>query len=114
MSRRTGPVVPAIVETFHTPTRFSIMASLAGVDKAEFALVRDTIGVSDSVLSKHATQLETAGHVEVIKGYVGKRPRTWFALTPEGRAAFAGHLAALRQIAAAAEQFVATGPGDAD
>lgn len=111
MSRRPD-VTPAIVEAFHAPTRFSIMASLAGVDKAEFALVRDTIGVSDSVLSKHAAQLETAGHVEVVKGYVGKRPRTWFALTPDGRAAFAGHLAALRQIADAAADFAAEASAD--
>ena len=100
----------ALVDAFHAPARFAIMASLVGVDKAEFSLVRDTVGVSDSVLSKQASALETAGHLTVIKGYVGKRPRTWFALTPQGRTAFTGHLEALREIARAAEQYAAQEP----
>lgn len=86
-------------EIIHAPTRFSIVAALAEVDEAEFGHVRDTIEVSDSVLSKQATHLETAGYVKVRKGYVGKRPRTWLSLTAKGRAAFARHLEALRAIA---------------
>jgi DNA-binding MarR family transcriptional regulator len=39
--------------------------------------LRDTIEVSDSVFSKHATRLEDAGYVKIRKGYAGKRPRTW-------------------------------------
>ena len=75
------------------------MAALAQVDEAEFAHMRDAIEVSDSVLSKQATQLETAGYVKIRKGYIGKRPRTWFSLTPAGRAAYHRHLEALRAIA---------------
>lgn len=86
-------------EVVHAPVRFSVLAFLAGVDRAEFALVRDTVEVSDSTLSKQAAVLETAGYLEVIKGHVGKRPRTWFRLTPEGRTAFSAHVAALRELA---------------
>jgi hypothetical protein len=43
--------------------------------------------------------------VEVDKGYVGKRPRTWIRLSPTGRSALGRHVAALQRIAAtAAEQ----------
>ncbi len=83
----------------HSPVRFSIIATLAGADNAEFSFVRDTIQVSDSVLSKQVSTLESAGYVKVKKGYVGKRPRTWLSLTATGRAAFERHLAALRDIA---------------
>ena len=86
-------------ETIHAPVRFSIVAALAGVDQAEFSFVRDTVDVSDSVLSKQVSTLESAGVVKVKKGYVGKRPRTWLALTAFGRRAFQEHLAALREIA---------------
>ncbi|HST73266.1 MAG TPA: transcriptional regulator [Kocuria rosea] len=86
-------------ELIHAPVRLSIVAALAQVDEAEFARVRDAIEVSDSVLSKQATQLETAGYVKIRKGYVGKRPRTWLALTPTGRTAYTRHLEALRAIA---------------
>jgi DNA-binding MarR family transcriptional regulator len=61
--------------------------------------VRDTIGVSDSVLSKHVKQLEEAGYVAVRKATVASRQRTSLALTPEGRAAFDAHVAELRRIA---------------
>ena len=82
----------------HPPTRLSIMALLATADEADFAFVRDSVGVSDSVLSKHGSALEAAGYVEIRKGHVGKRPRTWFRLTPSGRRAFAGHVKALQEI----------------
>lgn len=86
-------------ETIHAPVRFSIVAALAGADEAEFATVRDAIEVTDSTLSKQVAVLEKAGYVKVKKGYVGKRPRTWLALTRDGRRAFEGHLEALRAIA---------------
>ena len=78
--------------------RFSIVATLAATEMAEFAFVRDTVEVSDSVLSKQVAVLEHAGYVAVEKGYAGKRPRTWLHLTTAGREAFARHLGALREI----------------
>lgn len=86
-------------DVIHAPVRFSIVAALAAVDEAEFAHVRDTIEISDSVLSKQSTHLEAAGYVKIRKGHVGKRPRTWLSLTSTGRTAYAGHLEALRAIA---------------
>ncbi len=86
-------------DVIHAPVRFSIVATLAAVDEAEFALVRDEVEVSDSVLSKQVSTLEQAGYVRVRKGYVGKRPRTWLSLTTTGRQAYASHLSALREIA---------------
>lgn len=86
-------------EVIHAPVRFSIMATLSAVERAEFSFVRDTVEISDSVLSKQVAVLEQAGYVHVTKGYVGKRPRTWLSLTAEGRRAWAAHLAALSEIA---------------
>jgi DNA-binding MarR family transcriptional regulator len=81
------------------PARLTIMATLAGAEWAEFSFVRDEAGLSDSTLSKRISQLGDAGFVEVRKGYVGKRPRTWLNLTEVGRAALRRHIAALREIA---------------
>jgi DNA-binding MarR family transcriptional regulator len=83
----------------HAPIRLSIMAYLAEVDRAEFALVRDAVELTAPALSKQVSLLEEAGYVTVEKGYVGKRPRTWLSLTPAGRQAMTRHLAALRAIA---------------
>ncbi|MFE5307499.1 winged helix-turn-helix domain-containing protein [Isoptericola sp. NPDC056573] len=87
-------------DVIHAPVRFSIVAALASVDEAVFGVVRDAVGVSDSVLSKQVSALEQAGYVAVRKGAVGRRPRTWLRLTPAGRRAFRSHLDALRDIAA--------------
>jgi len=86
-------------DLIHAPVRFSIVAALAGVDEVEFAHLRDSVEVSDSVLSKQASVLEAAGYVKIRKGHVGKRPRTWLALSSGGRRAYARHVQALRSIA---------------
>lgn len=80
------------------PTRLSVVALLAGTAWAEFGFVRDSAAVSDSALSKQASTLERHGYVQVRKGYVGKRPRTWLSLTPAGRSALGGHVRALEEI----------------
>jgi DNA-binding MarR family transcriptional regulator len=85
-------------ELIHAPTRLSLVALLAAAEWAEFKYLRDALGLSDSALSKQLSTLETAGYIHVRKGYVGKRPRTWARLSPAGRAAFTGHVAALQQI----------------
>lgn len=84
-----------------SPVRLSIMACLAASERAEFGFVRDTVEVSDSVLSKQVSNLEAAGYVKVKKGYVGKFPRTWLSLTAAGRRAFDAHLGALTAIVTA-------------
>ena len=81
------------------PTRFSIVSLLAAARWAEFGFVRDAVGLSDSALSKQVTTLGKLDFVDVDKGYVGKRPRTWLRLNDTGRAALARHVAALQQIA---------------
>ena len=93
-----------IDETLTAPVRLSIVAALMQVDDVEFQALRDSLEVSDSVLSKQASQLESVGYVVISKGYVGKRPRTWLSVTPAGRAAFARHLSALRAIVGEAGQ----------
>ncbi|MBV2363414.1 winged helix-turn-helix domain-containing protein [Streptomonospora nanhaiensis] len=89
-------------DTIHAPVRFSIMAALAAADEADFRFLRDTVEVSDSALSKQLSTLEGAGYVRVRKTFVGRRPRTFLALTPQGREAFERHVQALRDIAAGA------------
>jgi DNA-binding transcriptional ArsR family regulator len=51
----------------HPPARLQIMAVLTEVQDAEFALLRTTTQVSDSVLSKHLAALGEAGYVALRK-----------------------------------------------
>lgn len=83
-------------ELIHAPIRLRICASLAPLQWAEFAQLRDALEVADSVLSKHLKQLSEAGYVEVERFSKGGRSHVRVALTRNGRKAYIGHVAALR------------------
>jgi len=85
-------------ELIHPPTRLAIVSLLAAVEWADFKVIRDQLGLSDSALSKQLSTLEEADYVQIRKAFVGKRPRTSARLTAIGLTAFKQHVAALQQI----------------
>jgi DNA-binding MarR family transcriptional regulator len=89
-------------ELIHSPLRLRICGLLRPVDRLDFAVLRDTLAVSDPTLSKHLKLLSDAGLVDTHKVAsplrADARRVTWIALTPAGRRAFDGHLRALHQI----------------
>ncbi len=87
-------------ELIHAPTRLAIVSLLAASQWADFQFIRDSVGLSDSALSKQLATLEQVAYVEIRRGFVGKRPRTSARLTPAGRIAFERHVAALQQMVA--------------
>ena len=94
MSDPSNPA--AFDELIHAPLRLRICASLALVQWAEFAQLRDALGVADSVLSKHLKQLVDARYAHIERFAKGGRSHARIALTVEGRRAYVGHVAALR------------------
>jgi DNA-binding MarR family transcriptional regulator len=80
------------------PARLKLMTALTAVSEAEFATIRETLDVSDSVLSKHLSALEEAGYVKRRKGVHRGHRTTWISLTARGRQALSGHVAALRAL----------------
>lgn len=92
----------ALDPVIHAPLRLQACAILSSADEIEFALLRDTLEVSDSVLSKHLKQLEEAGYIRARKAAANGRQRTWLSLTTAGGKAFAGHVRELQRLAGAA------------
>ncbi len=90
-------------ELIHPSTRLAIVALLAAADWAEFGFVRDRLELSDSALSKQLSTLEEAGYVDIERPVRDRRRRVRARLTPLGRTAFDGHVAALRQIVATSD-----------
>ncbi|MGH3381990.1 MAG: transcriptional regulator [Actinoallomurus sp.] len=84
----------------HAPARLRLMTMLTAVSEAEFSTIRDSLEVSDSVLSKHVGALASLGYVRSHKGVHGGRRTTWISLTAPGRAALNAHVAALREVIA--------------
>jgi DNA-binding MarR family transcriptional regulator len=90
-------------ELIHPSTRLSLVALLAAADWAEFAFLRNQLGLSDSALSKQLSTLEDAGYVNIERPLRDRRRRVRARLTPTGAAAFQGHVAALRAIVDSAD-----------
>jgi DNA-binding MarR family transcriptional regulator len=84
----------------HPPARLQIAAVLAQAQEAEFALLKEITGTSDSVMSKHLAALADAGYVSPRKAASDGRQRTWVRLTSKGRKAFRRHVKALETLAA--------------
>jgi len=95
----------------HAPNRLRICAFLSPLEEAEFRALREELDVSESVLSKHLSQLIDAGYIEIRKAAVGGRQRRWARLTQSGRIAFSSHIATLKSIADSADTQGAR-PGD--
>ena len=91
-------VTPQFDELIHPSTRLSIVSLLAAADWVDFAFLRDRLGLSDSALSKQLSTLEEAGYVRIERPVSDRRRRVRARLTSAGRAAFDGHVAALRAI----------------
>lgn len=103
----------AFDELIHAPLRLQICAMLAPVQSLPFADIRDSLEISDSVLSKHLSALAEAGYVEVSRVRANSRSRRQVTLTKLGRTALRGHLAALQAIASIAEPAMAQEPSGA-
>jgi DNA-binding MarR family transcriptional regulator len=103
----------AFDELIHAPLRLQICAMLSPVRSLPFAYIRESLAISDSVLSKHLSALTEAGYVEVSRVRSDSRSRRQVKLTKPGRTALRGHLAALQAIAAAAEPGLAETPSGA-
>ena len=88
-------------DVIHQPVRLRVMAALtAPGDGLDFTQLKKLTGATDGNLGAHLDHLARAGYVEVTKAFVGRRPRTTVKATKEGRAAFARHVAFLKEIIA--------------
>lgn len=75
----------------HEPARLILMANLYVVDEADFLYLSRQTGLTAGNISSHMAKLEDAGYVEVTKGFAGRKPRTVYRLTTDGRKAFDEH-----------------------
>jgi len=103
-------VEPQFDEIVHAPQRIKVCALLSSVDTLEFGVIRDHLGVADSVASKHLKVLTDAGYIQLTKPLGQKgRAKTWARMTTAGRKAFQDHLAVLHQMVEQANDAPALG-----
>jgi len=90
-------------EVVHQRSRLAVLTVLYETGEADFGELRRVTGLSDGNLSRHLTVLEEAGLVDIRKGFVGRRPRTWVTMTSPGRAAYEHEVQILRSLVATAD-----------
>jgi DNA-binding MarR family transcriptional regulator len=85
-------------DVVHQRVRLGILTIAHEARRVEFGFLRTQLELTGGNLSQHLSVLESAGLIEVEKGYAGKRARTWITLTPAGDAALAEEIARLKQL----------------
>ena len=89
----------------HEKGRLAIVTLLASRSRPwPFPELRDELGLSDGNLITHLRTLEAAGYAHSEKESGPGRPRTLYALTPAGQAAFRRYLDLLGRLVDSSRQ----------
>ena len=79
----------------HERLRLGILSALVVQETLSFTELRDLLKTTDGNLSVQARRLETAGYVICDKKFEGRKPKSTYRLSPEGRAALGEYLETL-------------------
>jgi DNA-binding MarR family transcriptional regulator len=99
----TDHPVTGLDEVVHQRVRLGILAITHEARRVEFGYLRTQLELTAGNLSKHLSVLESAGLVDIEKGYEGKRGRTWITLTPSGKTALTEEIGRLKMLIARVE-----------
>jgi len=93
------PSPEGLDKVIHERARLGIVACLAARGEGmTFNELKETLHMTDGNLSIHARTLEEAGYIEIVKEFVGRKPRTTMSLTSKGEKAFRAYVAYLGRI----------------
>ncbi len=87
-----------IDDVIHGRVRLGVMAILVRDEIADFNQLKDQLKTTQGNLSVHLRKLEEAGYVKIIKGYLGRKPRTQVQISQKGRKAFKAYLDEMSQL----------------
>ena len=88
----------------HQRVRLGILTVLSEAGRADFAYLRDELGLTDGNLSRNLQVLEQEGYIAIEKTFVDRRPRTRLSATRAGKRALAGEIAVLSELIATVER----------
>ncbi|ALO45825.1 winged helix-turn-helix domain-containing protein [Pseudohongiella spirulinae] len=95
-----GKLSPArdLDNLIHERTRLALISALAVHGRMSFSELKTLLNMTDGNLSVQARKLEEAGYLSCDKQFEGRKPKTEFALTNQGRKAlqrYVDHMEAL-------------------
>ena len=80
---------------FHSRIRLAVVSALARETTLDFGDLKKLTGATEGNLATHLRKLEDAGYVSMDKGFRGRRPRTTYTLTEDGREGFKSYVESL-------------------
>ncbi|WP_433355855.1 transcriptional regulator [Micromonospora saelicesensis] len=95
--------VTGLDDVVHQRVRLGILTIAHEARRVEFGYLRTQLELTAGNLSQHLGVLETAGLVQIEKGYAGRRARTWITLTAAGDTALAEEIRRLKLLIARVE-----------
>ena len=78
--------------------RLGIMSILAVNKTFSFNDLKELLQVTDGNLASHIKILEENNYLSVIKGFIGRKPNTLYAITQEGKTALKQHIKTLSNL----------------
>lgn len=91
-------IIAGLNKEFDNRVRLGIMSILMVNEWVDFNTVKNLLNLTDGNLASHITALEKVNYITVKKEFIGKKPRTTYNCTPEGKTAFRLHLHALEKL----------------
>ena len=91
-------IIQNINKSFDHRIRLGIMSVLMVNENADFNRLKELLGTTDGNLASHSKALELEKYIRIEKIFVGKKPKTQYYATAEGRLAFKNHIEALEKL----------------
>ena len=94
-SKAKRPAPNELDPLIHERLRLGMLSALVVQESLSFTELRDLLKTTDGNLSVQARRLEEAGYVICEKKFEGRKPRSTYHLSPEGRSALEEYLETL-------------------
>jgi DNA-binding MarR family transcriptional regulator len=80
----------------HGPIRLGVLSALARDGSVDFTTLKQRLGAADGALGIHLRKLEDKGYISCKKSFVGRRPKSTYRMTAQGRKALLEYLGAMQ------------------
>ncbi len=82
----------------HGPVRLGVLTALQADGDLDFTTLRKRLKVADGAIGTHLQKLEAIKYISCTKEFVGRRPKSTYAITDEGSKALLNYLETMQQL----------------
>jgi DNA-binding HxlR family transcriptional regulator len=91
-------IISNLNKAFESRVRLGIMSVLIVNDWVDFNTLKELLETTDGNLASHLKALEDKELIIIKKQFVGRKPKTSYQVTEQGRTLFKQHLDALEDL----------------